>query len=471
MMMKVVVERRKLIKPLMATPSELSSYKISIIDELNPSMHVIRILYYPSSSSDSAAGKLSIINLEESLARILPLFYPLAGRYIKEKHMVDCNDEGAEFSVASVDCDLVTVTGGGGGSSAAEQLNHLLPLEIGAADEPTDPMLAVQINKFRCGGVAIGVCASHRISDSASLGIFLTAWADAAAGRNSVVIKPDFDSPEFFPSENLPPLDFGVSRTRDTSVVCDRFLLDKDAISILRDTACPDWRSTVAGGGRPPSRVVVVSTVLTQALLRADRAKNGGVSRASLIAQAINVRERTIPPVPKHAWGTWVSLSYLEHNAEETNHSLEPDEYPGLARKMRETTMQGVKDCPRILSDKQFGRWVLVDSYFNAAKKASSPDYKVIWITDWSKFGEYELDFGFGKPVWVSLADVPLQDLFILMNTKDNDGIEAWVYLHESDMPFFQNEYEDIVKTMLIADPKTHANKLCNYHLPRVVVR
>ncbi|EYU36655.1 hypothetical protein MIMGU_mgv1a025110mg, partial [Erythranthe guttata] len=436
--MKVEVERRKMIKPLTATPSELRSYKISIIDELNPSMHVIRILYYPSSSSDSAAaGELSIINLEESLARILPLFYPLAGRYIKEKHLVDCNDEGAEFSVASVDCDLVTVliTGGGGGSSAAEQLNHLLPLEIGAADEPTDPMLALRINKFRCGGVAIGVCASHRISDSASLGIFLTAWADAAAGRESAVIKPDFDSPVFFPSENLPPLDFGVSRTRDTSVVCERFLFDKNAISTLRDTANPEWRSSA---GRPPSRVVVVSTVLTQALLRADRAKNGGVSRASLIAQAINVRERTIPPVSKHAWGTWVSLSYLEHTAEQTNHSLEPDEYPGLVRKMRETTMQGVKDCHRILSDKEFGRWVF-DSYFDAAKKASSPDYKVIWITDWSKFGEYELDFGFGKPMWVSLADVPLQDLFILMNTKHNDGIEAWVYLHESDMPFFRH--------------------------------
>ncbi|KAL7127997.1 hypothetical protein ABFS83_14G286400 [Erythranthe nasuta] len=447
-MMKVVVERRKLIKPLTETPTELRSYKISIIDELNPSMHVIRILYYPFAA---AAGKLSIINLEESLARILPLFYPLAGRYIKEKHMVDCNDEGAEFSEAQVDCDLLTVIGGG---STAEQLNHLLPLEIGAADEPTDPMLAVRINKFRCGGVAIGVCASHRISDSASLGIFLMAWADAAAGRDSVVIKPDFNSPEFFPSENLPPLDFGVSRTRDTSVVCERFLFDKNAVSILRDTANPEWTSSA---GRPPSRVVVVSTVLTQALLRADRAKYGGVSRASLIAQAINVRERTIPPVSKHAWGTWVSLSYLEHNAKETHKSLEPEEYPGLVRKMRETTIQGVKDCPRILSDKQFGRWVLVDSYFDAAKKASSPDFKVIWITDWSKFGEYELDFGFGKPVWVSLADVPLQDLFILMNTKHNDGIEAWVYLHESDMPFFRHEYEDIVKTMLIADPKIHA--------------
>lgn len=104
--------------------------------------------------------------------------------------------------------------------------------------------------------------------------------------------------------------------------------------------------------------------------------------------------------------------------------------------------MRGIEDCARIFSDKDFGRWILVDSYFEAAKKAERPDYKVIWITDWSKLGEYELDFGFGKPVWVSLADVPLKDLFILMNTKENDGIEAWVYLHESEMPHFERDHD-----------------------------
>ncbi|KAL7145192.1 hypothetical protein ABFS83_07G063900 [Erythranthe nasuta] len=446
-MMKVEVESRKLIKPLTSTPSHLRNYKISLIDELNPSMHVVRILFYPSSVAGEKLRPI-IINLEESLARILPLFYPLAGRYIKENHLVDCNDQGVEFSEATVDCDLLAVTRGGG--APAERLNHLLPIDICAADEPTDPILAVRINRFRCGGVAIGVCVSHRISDSACLGIFLAAWKDAATGGGgSDVIKPDFNSHEFFPSENLPPLHFGVSRTRDTSVICERFMFDKEAISVLRDIYNAA-ASTTLEGGRPPSRVVVVSAVLTQALLRADMAKKGGVPSAALIAQAINVRERTVPPVSKHAWGTWVSLSYLEYSAEETRlNLLENSDFPGLVRKMRETTVQGVKDCPRILSEREFGRWVLVDSYFEAAKKATNPNYKVIWITDWSKFGEYELDFGFGKPVWVSLTDVPLKDMFVLMNNKDNDGIEAWVYLHESDMPFFKHEYHRVLGTLL----------------------
>ncbi|GFP85201.1 acetyl-coa-benzylalcohol acetyltransferase [Phtheirospermum japonicum] len=226
--MTVNILSRKLIKPSNPTPPHLRTYNISLIDELNPSMHVIRILFFPQSDH----AKLDYACLEQSLAQVLPLFYPLAGRYNKENHHVDCNDEGAEYAVAQVvDRKLHQLIG-----AESEKLNQLLPLDICAADEPTDPMLAIQINNFQCGGLAIGVCASHRIFDSASLGIFLTTWANAAASTNAdVIIRPDFDSPIYFPSENLPPLQFQVSRTRDKSIVTKRFVFDKNAIARLRE--------------------------------------------------------------------------------------------------------------------------------------------------------------------------------------------------------------------------------------------
>ncbi|PIN25662.1 Acetyl-CoA-benzylalcohol acetyltransferase [Handroanthus impetiginosus] len=420
--MKINIVSRKLIKPSKPTPSHLRTYKISVLDELNPSMHVIRILYYQSSTIE---GK--IINLEDSLAKILPLFYPLAGRYNKEKHQVDCNDEGIEYSVAEVDCQLDQLTGPGVNS---EQLNHLLPLEISAVDEPMDPMLGIQINRFQCGGLAIGVCASNRIFDSCSLGIFLTAWANAAT-NGGLVISPDFDSPTFFPYENLAPVNFEVSRVRDKSIVAKRFVFDKNSILKLRESLRAQWKSK-----RPPSRVVVVSAALTQALVRADKAKHGIKSRNWFIAQEINVRERTIPPIPKYSCGSWVSISYVEFTSNEIEQN-----YQEMVLKMRESTIQAVEDCARIFSDKEFGRWVLIDNYVDVMKKAyGNPNDKIVWITDWSKFGDYELDFGFGKPIWVSLADVPFQDLFILMNTRNNDGIEAWAFLHESDMEYLEQD-------------------------------
>nr|AMZ03410.1 acyltransferase ACT4 [Plectranthus barbatus] len=420
--MKVEIESQKLVKPCTPTPSHLRRYKISMIDELNPPMHVIRILYYPPTSNP--------INLEPPLAQVLPLFYPLAGRYIKLDHTVDCNDAGAHFSQARVDCRLHALMDP---AFPPSHLNSLLPVDIAAADEPTDPMLAIQINRFQCGGVAIGVCASHRIFDACSLSIFLTAWANAAVGGD-LVITPDFNSPSLFPSANVAPLDFGVSRTIEgRRIVGKRIVFDKNEISRLREKV-PVMTTT----GRPPSRVVVVSTVLTQALLRADRVRHGR-QRSTLIAHAINVRERTVPPVHKHACGTWVSISYTEYDGEDSR-KLEGD-YVTMVGEMREATVRGVVDCGRIFSEEEFGRWVLVDSYAEIAKKGGRDDYKVIYVTDWSKFGDYDLEMGFGKPVWVSLGDVPLEDLFILMNTRDNDGIEAWVYLDESDMPFFEQDH------------------------------
>lgn len=424
--MKVEVQSRKVVKPATPTPPHLRRYKISMIDDLNPPMHVIRILYYPYPPR--------FLDLESPLAQILPAFYPLAGRYLKHHHAVDCNDAGALFSHALVHCHLTDLTMDP--TLPPSHFNSLLPVDIAAADDPTDPMLAVQVNTFLCGGVAVAVCASHRIFDACSLTILLAAWADAAGDKpEGLRIRPNFTSSSLFPSENAAPLDFGVSRTRNGKIVGKRVAFDQSVISRLRAWADLD------GGERPPSRVVLVSAVLTQALLRADTAKHcGHHHRAALVAHAVNVRERTVPPVPRHACGTWVSMSCTELSGDERR-DAERD-FPGLASRMREATMRGVRDCARIFSEEEFGRWALVDSYAEIAEKGSRPDYKAIYVTDWSKFGDYELDFGFGKPVWVSLADVPLEDLFILMNTKENDGIEAWVYLDESNMQYFEKDEE-----------------------------
>lgn len=424
--MKVNVMSRKVVKPLKQTPSHLRTYKISLLDEINPSINHLRLLYF--SSDDQIEAKF--VCLEISLAQIMSKFYPLAGRYNKEKREVDCNDEGALYLTAEIDCELSQIVG----CAAPEQLNQLLPVDVAAVDEPADPILAVQINRFCCGGLAIGVCASHRVVDSAAFALFLTAWAKAAASGGEHLIEPHFDDHSYFPSENLPTLDYHESK-----IITTRYVFDRKAIQRLREQLITEWKSI--GTERQPSRVVAVSAFLTQALLRADRARHGK-PRATVVGQLINIRERTDPPVPKHTFGTWISGSFLELAAAEAAELAAEHNFHGLAGKIRQITMQGVRDCERVLSDEEFGRKILVDRFFEAMEKGKSSDWKVIWVTDISKFGEYDADFGFGKPVWVSFAAVPLQDHIVLLNNRNNDGIEAWMYLQESDMQFFRQDKE-----------------------------
>ncbi|KAL6565859.1 hypothetical protein OROHE_004914 [Orobanche hederae] len=320
---KVEVVTRKLIKPCTPTPAHLRTLEISLIEEINPSMNVFRIIYYPSQSAINGGGE-NVMNiysnawLEESLAKALPLLYPMAGRYVKERRIVDCNDQGALYLDARVNCTLLQFISAA--DVGTEHVNHLLPLVIGEADEPEDPMLAVQISRFRCGGLAIGICVSHRVSDASSVSTVLKVWANAAT-NGGLDIRPVFNSSLYFPSENVTPLPYGVTRTVDATLVTKRFVFDKDAISTLRGRMGTKWN-----GERPPSRVVVVSALLTQAVLRTDRAKHdaaGDKTRSPspilLLGTAVNVRERTVPPISKYACGAWYSMSYAESSAEETS--------------------------------------------------------------------------------------------------------------------------------------------------------
>ncbi|KAF7833827.1 BAHD acyltransferase [Senna tora] len=62
--------------------------------------------------------------------------------------------------------------------------------------------------------------------------------------------------------------------------------------------------------------------------------------------------------------------------------------------------------------------------------------------TSWCGFGFYEADFGWGKPKWVSIPSLGLNNTFILMDTSDDKGIEAWVTLCEEDMALLETNHE-----------------------------
>ncbi|XP_027174673.1 vinorine synthase-like [Coffea eugenioides] len=91
--------------------------------------------------------------------RVINKIYPLAGR-INDTNLcfIDCDDSGALFIEAQVHAQLSEKLSQ---STAIEELNQYLPLEPYAHDADNIP-LAIQISFFECGGMAIGVCISHK---------------------------------------------------------------------------------------------------------------------------------------------------------------------------------------------------------------------------------------------------------------------------------------------------------------------
>ena len=66
-------------------------------------------------------------------------------------------------------------------------------------------------------------------------------------------------------------------------------------------------------------------------------------------------------------------------------------------------------------------------------------------ISSWCKTGLNEVDFGWGKPVWVSLMpgiDVPFKNVVVLLDGETNDEIEAWITLDHQEMPILERGHE-----------------------------
>ncbi|KAL1830791.1 hypothetical protein ACET3Z_000442 [Daucus carota] len=202
--MKVEILSTELIKPYTSTPLSLRHYNISLVDELSPAMNVPTILYYPA--EENVTTNSICMHLKKSLSMALARFYPLAGRYMKESFMVDCSDQGAEFVQAQVDIRLDQLIGLGK-NVQAELLNCLLPRPVGACDEDTDPLVAVQVSAFACGGYAMGILSSHSIADMSTTSSFVMEWAREA---KRLLEGLDHDQDHEFPGR---PRGFLVSQT------------------------------------------------------------------------------------------------------------------------------------------------------------------------------------------------------------------------------------------------------------------
>lgn len=171
--MKINIVSRKLVKPCTPTPPHLKTHKLSFLDEQAPPINAAVVLFYPASNPDP------ITQLEESLAAVLTRFYPLAGRFIKTDHSVDCSDQGAEFVHAeATGAELAALLA----ETEAGRLNNLLPRQFYQVDleSGSDPLLSVQITGFpERGGVVIGISVWHKIFDASSVGTFISAWSNA----------------------------------------------------------------------------------------------------------------------------------------------------------------------------------------------------------------------------------------------------------------------------------------------------
>ncbi|KAK1368110.1 hypothetical protein POM88_034202 [Heracleum sosnowskyi] len=282
--------------------------------------------------------------------------------------MIKICDQGAEFVEAKVDVQLDDLLSQRK-NLKIELLNDLLPCPLGAVDEYTDPLLAVQVIVFSCGGFAIAV--EGRIS--------------------SIRGRAKFDNS----SKILP--------TKEQSVFG---IIGKAIIDVH-----------VANPENPKGFAVI---------------------------QSVNMRERTVPPLPENQFGNL----YLVASAQSVA-GHEGVELPCIVNCFSNSVKRATENCGVVLSlEKEAGQELVSRELCEMLISLSSPDiYFASTLSSWCKFPLYEADFGSGKPLWVSCANIPMKNTVVLVDEKSGGGIEAWVSLNESDMQKFikHSEITDIM--------------------------
>ncbi|KAM7271903.1 hypothetical protein ACFE04_031117 [Oxalis oulophora] len=289
--MKVEIVTKETVKPSTPTPPSLKTYNLSLLDQFVPDCYVSILLFYPA-NFDKGNEKIDNIShcLKSSLSEALTRFYPFAGRVNDCNTSIDCNDEGAIFIEARVEGVMALVLDEYSDFSIRKKF-RLGGKEYPEKAEIENHLLQVQANFFECGGLVIGLSMSHKLADASTMSTFIKAWSDTSLNSDNT---PAISYSDFSMASILPA---SLSRTPysvpPNLAVQKRYVFDKCKISLLKEKA-------IREGVMDPTRVECVSSLLWKCLISAkSRFRVESTQLSSIFNQLVNLRTRSIPPLPR----------------------------------------------------------------------------------------------------------------------------------------------------------------------------
>ncbi|XP_050209221.1 stemmadenine O-acetyltransferase-like [Mercurialis annua] len=413
---KVEITQRETIKPSSPTPIHLKILNLSLLEQLTPFYYIPLVLFYPANCSEKAP------KLKKSLSETLTHFYPLAGR-IKGNTYVECEDQGVDFIEAKINCPLSDIL------KNPNQLDLFMPVPVFSAEAATGGLLLVQATFFDCGGLAVGICISHKIADAVTLSSFIKCWSALTANNSADVVSPVFVGASIFPPTEISIPSNQAIQPMESNCITSRFLFTPSKIA--------DLRAKMVGTTVPnPTRVEVVSALLWKTAMSSARSKFW-YSRASMFSISLNMRNRLLPPLPENSAGlfVWPMAAKMETGEFETEFLKES---VGRIRKEKE------------MFDEQYVRKFqgegALSTIFEKLKEygdmGTMSNMDIYYCTSWCKLELYDADFGWGKPVWLCNPNLPMKNTALLMDTRDGNGIEAFFTLEEEDMALFESNQE-----------------------------
>nr|GMD97520.1 methanol O-anthraniloyltransferase [Ipomoea batatas] len=390
----------ELLGPAKPTPQEIKELS-DIDDQKGLRFHFCIIMFYRANPLMKAKDPVEAIR--DALAEALVWYYPLAGRLIhgpKDKLMVDCCGQGISFIEA--DCNFSLEDLGDAVKPPCLYSKEFLYEVPGSYEILGCPLMVVQVTRLICGGFVVAIHVNHVLADGLGLAQFFKAVGELAQGASSPSIKPVWRR-ELLTAKHL-PLQTTYDHTEYGFVGHNSTIDPHNLVSrsfFFGPKEMKAMRQKLPTQTKPISKFDMITACIW---ICRTRALEFDADETVGVLCAINVRDKG-PPVLR-------------------------DGYYGNALVFPAAVAKAGRSEVNFMDSK--GRPPLLRSRSS------------IIVTDLSRIGFDEMDFGWGKPVYGGTMDGSASATAITharyRNSDGEDGVVVPVFLPPAAMKKFEGE-------------------------------
>ena len=382
----------------------------SIVDQLLKDLSVPVVFFYRE--------PLDALVLVESLEVVLNDFSIFAGRLREVSHrlVLDCNNAGVRFS-QQVESDSLEQLLQKSPTVAKKRLVDAIDPARAIATQ--GPVLTVKLTQFSDGGTALGLCWHHALGDMHTFMCFMKAWSavashqqyspplmleDRAAYIQAQIPQNSNNTPNVRHLKGISLLKLAFymlfqARSRSSA----SFYFSEDELSRMKQSFSQQANQKFSSND-------VLCAHIGNWITRFDSDPSD-----RQIAIAVNYRSRT--KLSNHALGNFIGTILLPISKRPKPHQLS----------------QTIRDAVDSFKERHLG-------YFSTCKyieenggianisrfvsKAIDPINKTLLITNWSRFGVYDILFSRSKPFYfASLSIAPFPWLSAIFEGCSNQGL------------------------------------------------